>query len=140
MLKSCEWFAAPKVLGARFFLNESPLAVHQCSLVDQSQWHDVKYEVARWQHRTAARSTLFAKWSMSPSWEDRLFFSWNKPIGGRGGRSIAISAVLALTIMNTGASMIEWCENGIVSVVSPGNHGGSYAELARAGRIVGALS
>jgi hypothetical protein len=37
-------------------------------------------------------------------------------------------------------NMIEWCENGIVSVVSPGNHGSSYAELAGAGRIVGALS
>ena len=35
--------------------------------------------------------------------------------------------------------MIEWCENGIVSMVSPRNHGGIDAELACAERIVGAL-
>jgi hypothetical protein len=36
-------------------------------------------------------------------------------------------------------NMVEWCENGIVPVVSAGSHGGICAKPACAGRIVGAL-
>ena len=69
------------------------------------------------------------------------FFLWAPSIGGRGIRLIVVSAVRTRAMMNAGEkNMIVWCENGIVSVVSPGNHGGSYAELARARPVVGALS
>jgi hypothetical protein len=45
-------------------------------------------------------------------------------------------------IANTenGGNMVEWTENGNVSVVSPGSHGGIYAELASAWPLVDALS
>src|SRR5712672_1447319 len=101
---------------------------------------------ARWQHRTVARSDVACEVGTchrrlqccgARSWIV-YFFSWNKPIGGRGARSIAISAVLALTTMTMGALMVEWCENGSVSLVSFGNNGRAYAELDCAGPLVGA--
>jgi hypothetical protein len=44
-----------------------------------------------------------------------------------------------LPMMRAGEKMVGWCEHGSVSLVSPGNHGGIYAELTRAQRIAGAF-
>src|SRR4051794_19754772 len=90
---------------------------------------------ARWQHRTVARSDVACEVGTchrclqccgARSWIV-YFFSWNKPIGGRGARSIAISAVLALTTMTMGHSWssgvrmetYHWFLLGIMVALTP---------------------
>jgi hypothetical protein len=70
-------------------------------------------------------------------WEIVYFFpELNQSVDAVFGRWPYVRC--ALTTKNTGGNMVEWCGNGIVSLVSSGNNGGVDAELACARPLVGA--
>jgi hypothetical protein len=85
--------------------------------------------------QTSLRNAAWAA-TLAISWKGMVcsgslghyFFSRPQPIGGRDSPPIALSAVHTMAMINkTGENMVERCENGILSLVSAGNNGGTYA-------------